>query len=1004
MDRLRRYKIQKKTIRRRKTYSVIILLVLFFCVFPPLRNAETPPIGTHLTILNVTTTPDPITEMDTLRIYVTIQNIGSHNITAGEPITISISIDNEKPVIASLTDTLGLVKNRQRTENLTWIAEVGSSQSRTLHITVAYLGVTEAITETSLRINERKTDLLFISTPTISGMSNIGRPITITALVKNIGRNTTQDINVSLSIDRRLSNWFINTDDIVKGESFTVSFSWTPLTFGIHRINLTIDPKQTITEETRSNNYYETTTSVIPWWNSSWHYRRVYNITGTGNISLAMNFTSLLSSLQVMNKTFENTTITIVRYYTNGTMAVVNKTWFNESSSYHNRTNARGTLSFVVPASSLYAVYFDVHENRGNRRPVIETINLTRAGTVSGSVVSTEGWWPEFLQPFETYYLPNSILPINVSTTSLARNVTAYFSYNGTLQFTLPLKTEDNLGWSDVVRNLSKKGTWTMQVIGYDDAGYHGASLTTGFYIGQPDLSVSALALQTVYYVGINSTVTAYIRALNTTVNHVNVTLRIDNNDTMTQKDLTIQKDENRTVQFFWTPSRKGTHNVSVVITYTDSDPGNNSKWKKVVVEAVPDLGILNMSVSPVPVDEGNPVMVIVTINNTGEGNATNYKVILYCEQNLYNNTMYFNDEKNSTTVTLKRNERKNVTLTWAQTRYGKPSFNGEWAIGVQILNTTQTPDSNDANNYRTLFHVLRVIPSERNPPVFSNLECPIELELGNQVLIRVRATDESGIGSVILYIKTPKQTYVNATMTSIGNNRYEYLYNPTQLGRYNVTIIATDLSPNRNQSTITRSFEVTGDKTPPTVTYYGVNPPIQLRNDPVEIRCITTDFSGISSVQVLLLFPNNLSETYTMSHTPSDTKYTYTHSYSALGEYTFWVTVEDTKGNKKTTEGKAFWITDDFDDTDSDGMPDAWEAQYGLDPYDPRDASQDLDSDGTSNLEEYTAGTNPTKKMSSPSEILDRLQENWMYLVGSIAACVIIVMLAYYGIRRRKL
>jgi hypothetical protein len=246
--------------------------------------------------------------------------------------------------------------------------------------------------------------------------------------------------------------------------------------------------------------------------------------------------------------------------------------------------------------------------------------------------------------------------------------------------------------------------------------------------------------------------------------------------------------------------------------------------------------------------------------------------------------------------------------------------------------------------------------------------------------------------------------TFVNTTMTALGNNRYEYLYTPTQIGGYTFSIKATDLSPNRNHSTITGSFEVTGDKTPPTITYYGVNPPVQLQNDPVEIRCITSDSSGIRSVEVMILFPDNLSETFTMSYTSSDTKYTYTHSYGGLGEYVFWVTVEDTKGNTKTTEGKTFWITDDLDDTDSDGMPDTWERQYGLDPYNPIDASRDLDDDGVSNLEEYTAGTNPTKKMSSALEFVDRLEENWAYLVGSITVCLVIVLLAYYGIRRRNI
>jgi hypothetical protein len=42
--------------------------------------------------------------------------------------------------------------------------------------------------------------------------------------------------------------------------------------------------------------------------------------------------------------------------------------------------------------------------------------------------------------------------------------------------------------------------------------------------------------------------------------------------------------------------------------------------------------------------------------------------------------------------------------------------------------------------------------------------------------------------------------------------------------------------------------------------------------------------------------------------------------------------------------------------DTDGDGMPDAWEAQYGLNPG-VNDSSGDIDNDGVSNLNEYHRG-----------------------------------------------
>jgi hypothetical protein len=46
--------------------------------------------------------------------------------------------------------------------------------------------------------------------------------------------------------------------------------------------------------------------------------------------------------------------------------------------------------------------------------------------------------------------------------------------------------------------------------------------------------------------------------------------------------------------------------------------------------------------------------------------------------------------------------------------------------------------------------------------------------------------------------------------------------------------------------------------------------------------------------------------------------------------------------------------------DTDNDGMPNEWETQYGLNPNDPSDATQDKDGDGVTNLDEFKAGTDP--------------------------------------------
>jgi len=53
--------------------------------------------------------------------------------------------------------------------------------------------------------------------------------------------------------------------------------------------------------------------------------------------------------------------------------------------------------------------------------------------------------------------------------------------------------------------------------------------------------------------------------------------------------------------------------------------------------------------------------------------------------------------------------------------------------------------------------------------------------------------------------------------------------------------------------------------------------------------------------------------------------------------------------------------------DADGDDMPNQWETQYGLDPNDPGDATEDLDGDGYLNVYEYVHETDPANPAQIP-------------------------------------
>ncbi len=59
----------------------------------------------------------------------------------------------------------------------------------------------------------------------------------------------------------------------------------------------------------------------------------------------------------------------------------------------------------------------------------------------------------------------------------------------------------------------------------------------------------------------------------------------------------------------------------------------------------------------------------------------------------------------------------------------------------------------------------------------------------------------------------------------------------------------------------------------------------------------------------------------------------------------------------------------DPLRDGDKDGLPDAWEKKYGLNPMDAKDAELDLDKDGFSNIEEFMVDpkTDPADPQSHP-------------------------------------
>lgn len=746
------------------------------------------------------------------------------------------------------------------------------------------------------------------------------------------------------------------------------------------------------------------------WWNANWHYRRAYNITGTGNLSIPVNFTALLTSLQVTNKTMENSTVTIVQYHQNGSVVgIVNTYDFKENSSFHNDTNACGLLTWRVTAPSIYCVYFDVKKNKGQRSHLNETSNLSASGDArinfSGSV---EGWQAEFSQQLASYYLPNQQVNITVNTTAKAGIVTARFYRNGTYNFSRNFHTLDTLHWK-CQTFFSKRGNWTMKINASDDAGYHAAVLNASFFIGNPDLALTKLAINSPpYYRGKTLVIQAHVWCSNATLSPVNVSLYINNNLTAFTDALLFQKNKNTTVNFTWTPSKKKSDSISVVIDkkniIPESNENNNNRTMVILVQGIPELGVVDITVPSLPVNEGNPATMFTKIINRGDENATNYRVNLYLEQT-NTNSATLTEEKNYTYVSIAMNQTVNVTLVWNPVRYGNTTYNGWWVVGIKILSNESKPDSNTANNTKIRYDKrLKVLPGERNPPVITILIAPQAQEQRLPAEFLVEVTDDTGVGNVTISIKNPNNIFYNRTMTPLANNQYRFiLVNTSNLGRYYYSITAVDTAFNKTKKTVKGFFDIVPDMTPPTISFYDAYPFVQLKNNTVEIRCIASDVSGIMEADVVIVFPDNHTESHPLTNASNDTKYVYTGRFNQIGRYEYTITVVDTLHNMNITTPKDFWITMDLNDSDSDSMPDSWEKKYGFNPYDPSDATQDADNDSVTNLEEYKAGSNPLIKESSTSDFLQKLMDNWVTILGVLITCAIIFGLVFYRERRKK-
>jgi hypothetical protein len=222
--------------------------------------------------------------------------------------------------------------------------------------------------------------------------------------------------------------------------------------------------------------------------------------------------------------------------------------------------------------------------------------------------------------------------------------------------------------------------------------------------------------------------------------------------------------------------------------------------------------------------------------------------------------------------------------------------------------------------------------------------ETPIEASTGEDVSIMVEGRDNHLIEMVEVSYRFGDEGEEQTTELTIEDSIYIHTitvpYNSTESLIYK--IIISDLSGNVFESseriiTVIDNISPAVDPVDDITIYEGHG---------LNITVIADDNIGIAS--------------YVWEGAPIDGNGNELKgNVTTPGDYNITVTISDEEGNTNSTTFRVIVLEKDHD-TDSDGIPDLVEMEWGLSIDDPSDGKEDPDADGMSNALEYANGTLP--------------------------------------------
>ena len=995
----------------------IIFLLLCNTIFVSYGAAEEDPPNLIID-RNNSYIPDNITEGKTSEFVVKIKNQGDKN--AIDNIEVTLKIDDS--IITSNSSSDDLSPGSSIFINIDWMPSYADIGLHLLSIEV-YYGLNpnplDVLDKPDFKVLERPTEIE-IKSVDLPDFFTVNKTTRIYATILNKGKNSSDNINATLysSIDGKVET-VVKEDSLIRDETFDFSFNWTPSKIGSQKISVGI------VYDGKTHDFKEISIVVgvyrLQWWNENWHYRQFLTVTGTGNVSESFDFTDFLNSIGVFSQEFENNTIRIIEYNRYGVIIdeIINYK-FDEDIDFDPVYNSLGTIIWNItgsPKEKYYCIYFDVANNIGVRTELDETENIIESGDASiGYYGLVEGWWIDLLEPVNgSYSRIDESIDIIVSTKAKAENVSAFIfmTENEGHKYTLSLNGDNNKTlWKYENFNFDEEGNWTIRIKSRDWASYDPVAVEHNFFVGKPDVEIVNITLSTnrpltspqIYKNDIVN-ITANVIAHKATVENVDISLTIFDikNDKVIfvdKSNITTLKDEYNSVRFNWIANVSGNINLTITLDpdglIDEQNESNNKITMSIFVNDWPDLEFENIILPSVDVKEFDKVKININIINKGQSNAIDYKIGLYIEP-VTQGYMAYSTLVDSILVSINKNNSKQVSMYWDSAKIG------EWYVGVMVIVNDTKMDPFGKNRLLSNKN-LKVNPIERNPPmIWDVLVEPEYQEQGGSITITAKVNDDSGLDSVSINITNPLGvTYNNNSMGRTTDDEFRYYFvNTNEIGIYSFSINAIDITHYKNTAIKHGNFSIYKDSTSPIILFFEAQPRVQLKGKSVNISCITTDNIEISSIVARITTPSNEVYERKMNFITED-KYAYSNTYDTIGKYIFKIEVEDIANNVVVTIDKSFWITSDLEDRDNDGMSDSWEERHGLDPENPNDAENDPDGDDYSNLEEYKMGTNPKKDIFSENAGY-RIKENSFYLAGSVVLFLIIILLSFFG-KRRKL